>query len=46
VLDPDTRRVHISRDAIFDEDASWDWVGVAATRGSVEVPVIDLSEDF
>jgi hypothetical protein len=44
--DPDTRRVHISRVVIFDEETSWDWVGDAAARGSAEIPVIELSKIF
>jgi hypothetical protein len=44
--DPDTKKVHVSMDAIFNEDASWDWVGDEAAAGSTEVPVTDLSEDF
>jgi hypothetical protein len=44
--DPDTRKVHVSRDAIFDEDASWDSVSDEAAAGSTEVPMTDLSEDF
>jgi hypothetical protein len=24
--DPITRRVHVSRDVIFDEEVSWDWI--------------------
>jgi hypothetical protein len=42
----DTSRVHISRDVIFYEDASWDWVGDAAAGGRAELPVTNLSEDF
>jgi hypothetical protein len=44
--DPDTRKVHVSRDVIFYEDASWDWVRDEAAAGSIEVPLTDLSEDF
>jgi hypothetical protein len=29
--DPTTERVHISRDAVFDESARWDWGGSSAS---------------
>ncbi|KAF0921627.1 hypothetical protein E2562_011377 [Oryza meyeriana var. granulata] len=32
VYDPSTKRVHVTRDAVFDEATSWDW----ATRGGDE----------
>jgi len=33
--DPSSERVHVARDAVFDEDARWDW-GDSATRSGLE----------
>ncbi|EEC81933.1 hypothetical protein OsI_25798 [Oryza sativa Indica Group] len=32
VYDPATRRVHVSRDVVFDEEAQWNWDGEAAAN--------------
>jgi hypothetical protein len=39
--DPNTQRVHISRDVIFEEEASWDWGEVDR-----EFTVTEYTEDF
>jgi hypothetical protein len=44
--DPCTRRVHISRDVIFYEGASWVWAGDIVVDEEIEFLVIDYSEDF
>jgi hypothetical protein len=32
VLDPVAQRIHVSRDIVFDEDASWPWGTTMATH--------------
>ncbi|WVZ89853.1 hypothetical protein U9M48_036206 [Paspalum notatum var. saurae] len=48
LYDPVERRVHVSRDVVFDEAASWDWVrpssGEAATGGSSSTFTIEYEE--
>jgi hypothetical protein len=39
--DPNTQRVHISRDVIFEEEASWDWGEVDR-----DFTVTEYNEDF
>lgn len=45
VYDPVTRRVHVTRDAVFDEAASWDWGkdGAAAARDLEEFAVYTVA---
>src|SRR5437764_14302145 len=39
-LDPTSQRVHITRDVVFDEDATWDW----ADEGGVEEGVAHIGD--
>jgi hypothetical protein len=44
--DPHTKRVHISRDVVFDEDASWDWTDNQTEMTNSEFSVEGYPEDF
>jgi hypothetical protein len=44
--DPSTKRVHISRNVIFDEDARWDWTGDQATNMEFKCTVLDQTGYF
>jgi hypothetical protein len=37
--DLESKRVHISRDVIFDEEASWDWSGIVGARAESEFSI-------
>ena len=39
VYDPTTRRVHISRDAVFDEEARWEWGADTMTSSDSEFTI-------
>jgi transposase InsO family protein len=42
--DPVTRRIHISRDVVFDEDAMWEWTGNQASEMEFDITMPDQSE--
>ncbi|WVZ62952.1 hypothetical protein U9M48_012640 [Paspalum notatum var. saurae] len=48
LYDPVERRVHVSRDVVFDEAASWDWArpsdGEVATGGSSSIFTVEYEE--
>jgi hypothetical protein len=44
--DPNTKRVHISRDVIFDEEGIWDWSSAQVARTDSEFVVGGQSEGF
>jgi hypothetical protein len=44
--DPSTKRVHISRNVIFDEDARWDWTGDQATNMEFKCTVLNQTGYF
>jgi hypothetical protein len=44
--DPHTKCVHISRDVVFDEDASWDWSDTQTEVTDLEFSVEGWTEDF
>jgi hypothetical protein len=43
--DPVTKRVHVSRDTVFDESARWDW-GEASTVGSKDSFTVEYDYDL
>jgi hypothetical protein len=44
--DPRTKKVDISRDVIFDEDAKWDWTGDQTRDMEFEFTVSNQTEYF
>jgi hypothetical protein len=44
--DPHSKRVHIDRDVVFDEDASWDWTGIRSGVTDSKFSVEGWFEDF
>jgi hypothetical protein len=44
--DPHTKCVHISRDVVFDEDASWDWAENQIVTTDSKFSIEGHSEDF
>jgi hypothetical protein len=44
--DPHTKSVHISRDVVSDEDASWNWTGVEAEAVESDFSVEGYTEEI
>jgi hypothetical protein len=42
--DPMTKRIHIRRDVVFDEDAMWEWTGNQASEMEFDITMPDQSE--